>query len=61
MTKILPIEIFEFNFRFSQYGLAAAASYILIIIATILAVIYFVALTQRKTQARRAIEKPAVA
>ena len=60
VTKILPLEIFEFNFKLSQYGLAAAASYILIIIATILAVIYFVALTQRKVKARQVIEKPAV-
>jgi ABC-type sugar transport system permease subunit len=61
VTKILPLKIFEFNFRFSQYGLASAASYILIIIATILAVAYFVVLTQRKVQTRKIIEKPAVA
>jgi len=58
VTQILPLLIFRYNFQFSQYGLAAASSYILIIIATILAVAYFVALTQKKTQARRVVESP---
>ena len=56
VTQILPLLIFRYNFQFSQYGLAAASSYILIIIATILAIAYFVALTQKKTQTRKAIE-----
>ena len=51
-TQILPLLIFRFNFQFSQYGLASAASFILIIIATLLAVIYFVLLTRRQKAAR---------
>jgi multiple sugar transport system permease protein len=58
VTQILPLLIFRYNFQFSEYGLAAAASYILIIIATMLAVAYFVALTQKKTKARAVTESP---
>ena len=51
-TQILPLLIFRYNFQFSQYGLAASASFILIIIATILAVAYFVLMTRRSKQSR---------
>ena len=51
-TQILPLLIFRYNFQFSQYGLAASASFILIIIATILAVAYFVLMTRRSKQTR---------
>ncbi len=51
-TQILPLLIFRYNFQFSQYGLASAASFILIIIATILAVAYFVLMTRRSKQSR---------
>ncbi|CAI8020352.1 Probable ABC transporter permease protein BRA0749/BS1330_II0742 [Geodia barretti] len=51
-TQILPLLIFRYNFQFSQYGLASAASFILIIIATILAVAYFVLMTRRTKQSR---------
>ena len=51
-TQILPLLIFRYNFQFSQYGLASASSFILIIIATILAVAYFVLMTRRRKPSR---------
>ena len=62
-TQILPLLIFRYNFQFSQYGLASSASFILIIIATILAVAYFVLMTRRGKQGRTAapLRRPAAA
>jgi len=51
-TQILPLLIFRYNFQFSQYGLAASASFILIIIATVLAVVYFVLMNRSSTPSR---------
>lgn len=62
-TQILPLLIFRYNFQFSQYGLASSASFILIIIATILAVAYFVLMTRRGKQGRAVatLRRPAAA
>ena len=40
-TRLLPLQIFRYNFQFSQYGLASAASFILVLFAFVLASIYF--------------------
>lgn len=58
-SQILPLLIFRFNFQFSQYGLAAAASYVLIIVATLLAMAYFVLLGRQRKQVR--VAKPRAA
>jgi multiple sugar transport system permease protein len=47
-TLILPLLIYRYQFEFSQYGLAAAASYLMIAIAMILTTVYFVILTYRR-------------
>jgi multiple sugar transport system permease protein len=59
-TQIFPLLIFRYTFEFSQYGLAAAASYILIAVGLVLTTIYFIILTYRRKQARVG-EAPAVA
>ncbi|MDE2991109.1 MAG: sugar ABC transporter permease [Chloroflexota bacterium] len=48
VTLVLPMQIYRFNFNLSQYGLASATSFILIIIATILACAYFFLLSRRR-------------
>jgi len=53
-TQILPLLIYRYQFEFSQYGLAAAASYLMIAIAMVLTMIYFVVLTYRRRQVRLA-------
>jgi len=58
-SQILPLLIFRYNFQFSQYGLASAASYVLIIVATILAMAYFVLLGRQRKQVR--VAKPTAA
>ena len=62
-TQILPLLIFRYNFQFSQYGLASSASFILIIIATILAVAYFVLMTKRSPSKRivKSVKMPEMA
>jgi ABC-type sugar transport system permease subunit len=50
-TQIFPLLIYRYTFEFSQYGRAAAASYLLIAIAMILTTTYFVLLTYRRRQA----------
>ena len=50
-TQIFPLLIFRYTFEFSQYGLAAAASYILIAVGLVLTTVYFVILTYRHKQA----------
>jgi ABC-type sugar transport system permease subunit len=47
-TLTLPLLIFRYNFQFSKYGLAAAASVILIAISTVLSIVYFLLLRTRK-------------
>jgi multiple sugar transport system permease protein len=54
-TLTLPLLIFRYNFQFSKYGLAAAASMVLIAISTMLSVVYFFLLTTRKQRASRVV------
>lgn len=49
-TQIFPMLIFRYTFEFSKYGLAAAASYILIAMAMVLTTSYFIVLTYRRKQ-----------
>jgi ABC-type sugar transport system permease subunit len=51
-TQIFPLLIYRYTFEFSQYGLAAAASYLLIGIALILTTAYFIVLTYRRKEVR---------
>lgn len=51
-TQIFPLLIFRYTFEFSQYGLAAAASYLLIAVAMIVTTVYFVVLTYRRKEVR---------
>ncbi len=52
-TQIFPLLIFRYTFEFSQYGLATAASYLLIGIALILTTTYFIVLTYRRKETLR--------
>jgi ABC-type sugar transport system permease subunit len=47
-SQTLPMLIFRYTFEFSRYGLAAAASYILVAIGMIITAIYFFVLMQRR-------------
>lgn len=55
-TQIFPLLLFRYTFEFSQYGLAAAASYLLIGVTMILTAAYFVVLTYRRKRVRAAPE-----
>ena len=56
-TQILSLLIYRYNFQISQYGLASAASYILVVITIVLATAYFVMLTYQKQQTRAVAAK----
>ena len=58
-TQILSLLIYRYNFQISQYGLASAASYILVILTVVLATTYFVMLTYQKQRTRVADAKAA--
>jgi multiple sugar transport system permease protein len=47
-SQTFPMLIFRYTFEFSRYGLAAAASYILVAIGMIITTIYFIVLLQRR-------------
>jgi multiple sugar transport system permease protein len=47
-SQTLPMLIFRYTFEFSRYGLAAAASYILVAISVIITTIYFLVLMRRR-------------
>jgi ABC-type sugar transport system permease subunit len=47
-SQTFPMLIFRYTFEFSHYGLAAAASYILVAIGMIVTTIYFFALVRRR-------------
>jgi ABC-type sugar transport system permease subunit len=51
-TQIFPLLVYRYTFEFSQYGRAAAASYLLIAVAMVLTTAYFVLLTYRRQQTR---------
>jgi multiple sugar transport system permease protein len=47
-SQTFPMLIFRYTFEFSRYGLAAAASYILVAISMIITTIYFLVLIRRR-------------
>jgi ABC-type sugar transport system permease subunit len=51
-TQIFPLLVYRYTFEFSQYGRAAAASYLLIAVAMVLTTTYFVLLTYRRRQVK---------
>ena len=58
-TQIMSLLIYRYNFQISQYGLASAASYILVFVTIVLATTYFVMLTYQKQRPRVADAKAA--
>jgi ABC-type sugar transport system permease subunit len=57
-SQIFPMLIFRYMFEFSKYGLAAAASYILVALGMIITTLYFAVLMRRRRQVRIAITTP---
>jgi ABC-type sugar transport system permease subunit len=57
-SQIFPMLIFRYTFEFSKYGLAAAASYILVALGMLLTTFYFVVLMRRRRQVRIAAALP---
>ena len=51
-TQIFPMLIYRYMFEFSQYGLAAAASYVLVAIGMVITTLYFVILMRRQRVVR---------
>jgi multiple sugar transport system permease protein len=47
-SQTFPMLIFRYTFEFSRYGLAAAASYILVAISMIITTVYFLVLIRRR-------------
>jgi ABC-type sugar transport system permease subunit len=47
-SQTFPMLIFRYTFEFSRYGLAAAASYILVAMSMIITTAYFIILIQRR-------------
>src|SRR5260370_13786513 len=47
-SQTFPMLIFRYTFEFSRYGLAAAASYILVAMSMIITTIYFLVLIRRR-------------
>jgi ABC-type sugar transport system permease subunit len=47
-SQTFPMLIFRYTFEFSRYGLAAAASYILVAISMIMTTIYFLVFNRRR-------------
>jgi ABC-type sugar transport system permease subunit len=47
-SQTFPLLIYRYMFEFSQYGLAAAASYILVAIGMALTTFYFIVLMTRR-------------
>lgn len=56
-SQIFPMLIFRYTFEFSRYGLAAAASYLLVAVSMIITTLYFIVLIRRRRYVR--IEAPA--
>jgi ABC-type sugar transport system permease subunit len=51
-SQIFPMLIYRYTFEYSKYGLAAAASYLLVAMGIILTTAYFVVLMRRRRQVR---------
>ena len=47
-SQTFPMLIFRYTFEFSRYGLAAAASYVLVAVGMIITTLYFFVLTRRR-------------
>jgi ABC-type sugar transport system permease subunit len=47
-SQTFPMLIFRYTFEFSRYGLAAAASYILVAVGMVITTIYFLVLMRRR-------------
>jgi ABC-type sugar transport system permease subunit len=58
-SQTFPMLIFRYTFEFSKYGLAAAASYILVAVGMVITTLYFIVLMRRRRLVR--IEAPAAA
>ncbi len=56
-SQIFPMLIFRYTFEFSKYGLAAAASYILVATGMVITTLYFVVLMRRRRLVK--LEAPA--
>jgi ABC-type sugar transport system permease subunit len=54
-SQIFPMLIFRYTFEYSKYGLAAAASYILVAIGMLITTVYFVVLMHRRRQVKIAV------
>jgi ABC-type sugar transport system permease subunit len=51
-SQIFPMLIFRYTFEFSRYGLAAAASFILVAVGIVVTTLYFVVLMRRRRAVR---------
>jgi ABC-type sugar transport system permease subunit len=51
-SQTFPMLIFRYTFEFSRYGLAAAASYILVAVGMAITTLYFLILMQRRRQVK---------
>jgi ABC-type sugar transport system permease subunit len=58
-SQTFPMLIFRYTFEFSKYGLAAAASYILVAVGMVITTLYFIVLMRRRRLVR--IEAPVAA
>lgn len=47
-SQTFPMLIFRYTFEFSKYGLAAAASYVLVAVGMIITTVYFIVLMRRR-------------
>jgi ABC-type sugar transport system permease subunit len=54
-SQIFPMLIFRYTFEFSRYGLAAAASYVLVAAGMIITSLYFLVLMRRRREVQIAI------
>lgn len=48
-SQILPMLVFRYNFEFSQYGFAAATSFLLSLLSIVMAIAYFLLLRRGRT------------
>jgi ABC-type sugar transport system permease subunit len=60
-SQVFPMLIFRYTFEFSRYGLAAAASYLLVAVGMIVTTAYFLVLRQRRRQVQLAVPEQKVA
>ena len=54
-SQIFPMLIFRYTFEFSRYGLAAAASYILVAVGMIITTLYFLVLMRRRWEVKTVV------